>query len=84
MAGATNVAAGGLWAPTGITLHRRQSWVGSRSKAGVNNAGVGTAVPAMRETPEQSRDVIDVNLNGCYWMTGTRVVRDQKTRSVDL
>jgi len=34
----------------------------------VNNAGVGTAVPATRETPEQFRTVIDVNLNGCYWM----------------
>jgi NAD(P)-dependent dehydrogenase (short-subunit alcohol dehydrogenase family) len=33
-----------------------------------NNAGVGTAVPATRETPEQFRSVIDVNLNGCYWM----------------
>jgi NAD(P)-dependent dehydrogenase (short-subunit alcohol dehydrogenase family) len=34
----------------------------------VNNAGVGTAVPAMRETPEEFRSVIDVNLNGAYWM----------------
>jgi NAD(P)-dependent dehydrogenase (short-subunit alcohol dehydrogenase family) len=34
----------------------------------VNNAGVGTAVPATRETPDQFRSVIDVNLNGCYWM----------------
>ena len=34
----------------------------------VNNAGVGTAVPATREAPEQFRQVIDVNLNGCYWM----------------
>jgi NAD(P)-dependent dehydrogenase (short-subunit alcohol dehydrogenase family) len=34
----------------------------------VNNAGVGTAVPATRETPEQFRGVIDINLNGCYWM----------------
>jgi NAD(P)-dependent dehydrogenase (short-subunit alcohol dehydrogenase family) len=34
----------------------------------VNNAGVGTAVPATRETPEQFRAVIDVNLNGAYWM----------------
>jgi NAD(P)-dependent dehydrogenase (short-subunit alcohol dehydrogenase family) len=34
----------------------------------VNNAGVGTAVPATRETPEAFRAVIDVNLNGCYWM----------------
>ncbi len=34
----------------------------------VNNAGVGTAVPATRERPEQFRRVIDVNLNGSYWM----------------
>ena len=34
----------------------------------VNNAGVGTAVPATHETVEQFRSVIDVNLNGCYWM----------------
>jgi NAD(P)-dependent dehydrogenase (short-subunit alcohol dehydrogenase family) len=34
----------------------------------VNNAGVGTAVPATRETPDQFRRVIDINLNGCYWM----------------
>jgi NAD(P)-dependent dehydrogenase (short-subunit alcohol dehydrogenase family) len=34
----------------------------------VNNAGVGTAVPATREEPQQFRDVIEVNLNGCYWM----------------
>jgi NAD(P)-dependent dehydrogenase (short-subunit alcohol dehydrogenase family) len=34
----------------------------------VNNAGVGAAVPASRETPEQFRAVVDVNLNGCYWM----------------
>jgi NAD(P)-dependent dehydrogenase (short-subunit alcohol dehydrogenase family) len=34
----------------------------------VNNAGVGTAVPASRETPEEFRAVIDVNLNGSYWM----------------
>ncbi len=34
----------------------------------INNAGIGTAVPATQETPEQFRQVIDVNLNGCYWM----------------
>jgi NAD(P)-dependent dehydrogenase (short-subunit alcohol dehydrogenase family) len=34
----------------------------------VNNAGIGGAVPATRETHEQFRGVIDVNLNGCYWM----------------
>jgi NAD(P)-dependent dehydrogenase (short-subunit alcohol dehydrogenase family) len=34
----------------------------------VNNAGIGTAVPATRETPDQFRAVVDVNLNGSYWM----------------
>jgi NAD(P)-dependent dehydrogenase (short-subunit alcohol dehydrogenase family) len=34
----------------------------------VNNAGIGTAVPATRETVEEFTQVIDVNLNGCYWM----------------
>ncbi|KQR99627.1 short-chain dehydrogenase [Williamsia sp. Leaf354] len=33
----------------------------------INNAGVGTAVPATRETVEQFRSVIDINLNGSYW-----------------
>jgi NAD(P)-dependent dehydrogenase (short-subunit alcohol dehydrogenase family) len=34
----------------------------------VNNAGLGTAVPALRERPEQFRRVIEVNLLGAYWM----------------
>lgn len=34
----------------------------------INNAGVGTAVLATRETAEEFRAVIDVNLNGSYWM----------------
>jgi NAD(P)-dependent dehydrogenase (short-subunit alcohol dehydrogenase family) len=34
----------------------------------INNAGVGTAVPATREQPEQFRRVIGINLNGAYWM----------------
>lgn len=34
----------------------------------VNNAGIGTAVPATHETPDQFRAVIDVNLQGSYWM----------------
>lgn len=33
----------------------------------VNNAGVGTAVPATRETVEQFRSVVDINLHGSYW-----------------
>lgn len=34
----------------------------------VNNAGIGTAVPATRERPEQFREVLDINLMGSYWM----------------
>ncbi|GLY55042.1 glucose 1-dehydrogenase [Lentzea sp. NBRC 102530] len=34
----------------------------------VNNAGVASAVPASRETPEEFLGVMDVNLNGAYWM----------------
>jgi NAD(P)-dependent dehydrogenase (short-subunit alcohol dehydrogenase family) len=34
----------------------------------VNNAGKGTAIPATHETPAQFREIIDINLNGCYWM----------------
>ena len=33
----------------------------------INNAGIGTAVPATKETPDQFRQVIDINLNGSYW-----------------
>ena len=34
----------------------------------VNNAGIGTAAPATREAPADFRRVIDINLNGSYWM----------------
>ncbi len=34
----------------------------------VNNAGIGTAVPATRESPDEFRRVIDINLNGTYFM----------------
>ncbi|AWT54302.1 SDR family NAD(P)-dependent oxidoreductase [Mycolicibacterium smegmatis] len=34
----------------------------------INNAGVGTAVPALKETPDEFRRVLDVNLHGSYWM----------------
>ena len=34
----------------------------------INNAGIGTAVPASREQPDEFRRVIDINLNGSYWM----------------
>lgn len=35
----------------------------------VNNAGVGSAVPALRESSEEFRRVLDVNLMGAYWMS---------------
>ncbi|MEJ2863609.1 SDR family NAD(P)-dependent oxidoreductase [Actinomycetospora flava] len=34
----------------------------------VNNAGIGSAVPATRETPDEFRSVVDLNLHGAYWM----------------
>jgi NAD(P)-dependent dehydrogenase (short-subunit alcohol dehydrogenase family) len=34
----------------------------------VNNAGIASAVPATRELSEDFMRVIDVNLNGTYWM----------------
>ncbi len=34
----------------------------------VNNAGVGTVVPASKETPDGFRQVLDVNLGGSFWM----------------
>lgn len=33
----------------------------------VNNAGISSIAPATRETPDDFRKVIDVNLNGAYW-----------------
>lgn len=43
----------------------------------VNNAGVGTAYPALREAAEEFRRVIDVNLCGSFWMAQScaRVMR---------
>jgi NAD(P)-dependent dehydrogenase (short-subunit alcohol dehydrogenase family) len=47
----------------------------------INNAGVGTAIPATRETPDQFRQVIDINLNGAYWAAQAcvRVMRPGST-----
>ncbi|MFI5436328.1 SDR family NAD(P)-dependent oxidoreductase [Rhodococcus baikonurensis] len=33
----------------------------------INNAGIGTAVPALHESPEQFTSVMEVNLYGTYW-----------------
>lgn len=44
----------------------------------LNNAGIGTAVPATRETPEEFRRVQEINVNGAYWMAQAcgRVMRE--------
>jgi NAD(P)-dependent dehydrogenase (short-subunit alcohol dehydrogenase family) len=44
----------------------------------INNAGIGTAVPATREAPDDFRRVIDINLNGSYFMAQAcaRAMRD--------
>jgi NAD(P)-dependent dehydrogenase (short-subunit alcohol dehydrogenase family) len=39
-----------------------------RLDVAVNCAGVGAAVPALREAPEDFRRVVEVNLAGTYWM----------------
>jgi NAD(P)-dependent dehydrogenase (short-subunit alcohol dehydrogenase family) len=52
----------------------------------INNAGVGTAVPATRETPDEFRRVIDINLNGSYFMAQAcaRVMRDSGGSIVNI
>src|SRR5690348_7983809 len=52
----------------------------------INNAGVGTAVPATRETPEEFRRVIDINLNGSYFMAQAcgRAMRDHGGSIVNI
>lgn len=39
-----------------------------RADSLINNAGLGTAVPALREEPREFRNVLEVNLMGAYWM----------------
>jgi NAD(P)-dependent dehydrogenase (short-subunit alcohol dehydrogenase family) len=34
----------------------------------INNAGLGVVVPALQQSREDFRRLIDVNLNGCHWM----------------
>jgi NAD(P)-dependent dehydrogenase (short-subunit alcohol dehydrogenase family) len=63
-----------LVVPTDVTLVedcqrlvRRATETFGRVDGLVNNAGVATAVPALRESPEQFRAVLDLNLMGAYW-----------------
>ncbi len=52
----------------------------------INNAGIGTAVPATRETPEEFRRVIEINLNGSYFMAQAcgRAMRDHGGSIVNI
>jgi NAD(P)-dependent dehydrogenase (short-subunit alcohol dehydrogenase family) len=34
----------------------------------INNAGIDSAIPAVKESPDQFREVIETNLLGSYWM----------------
>lgn len=48
----------------------------------VNNAGLGSAVSALKETPEGFRRLIDVNLNGVFWMAQAAAARMEHGGSV--
>jgi NAD(P)-dependent dehydrogenase (short-subunit alcohol dehydrogenase family) len=52
----------------------------------INNAGIATAVPATRETPDEFRRVIDINLNGSYFMAQAcaRAMRDRGGSIVNI
>ena len=52
----------------------------------INNAGIGTAVPATREAPEEFRQVIEINLNGSYFMAQScaRAMRDRGGSIVNI
>jgi NAD(P)-dependent dehydrogenase (short-subunit alcohol dehydrogenase family) len=34
----------------------------------INNAGLGAITPALRQSPEEFRRILDLNLSGCHWM----------------
>jgi NAD(P)-dependent dehydrogenase (short-subunit alcohol dehydrogenase family) len=44
----------------------------------VNNAGIGTATPALKETPEDFKKVLEVNVYGTFWMSqaAARVMKE--------
>jgi NAD(P)-dependent dehydrogenase (short-subunit alcohol dehydrogenase family) len=44
----------------------------------VNNAGIGTATPALRESPEEFNKVLEVNISGSFWMAqaAARVMKE--------
>jgi len=48
----------------------------------VNNAGLGSAVSALKETPDGFRKLIDVNLNGVFWMARACAARMEHGGSI--
>jgi NAD(P)-dependent dehydrogenase (short-subunit alcohol dehydrogenase family) len=50
----------------------------------VNNAGIGTPMPAEEETPTRFREVLDINLNALYTMSHLvgRTMIDQRSGSI--
>jgi NAD(P)-dependent dehydrogenase (short-subunit alcohol dehydrogenase family) len=48
----------------------------------VNNAGLGSAVSSLKETPEGFRSLIDVNLNGVFWMAQAVAARMEHGGSI--
>jgi NAD(P)-dependent dehydrogenase (short-subunit alcohol dehydrogenase family) len=44
----------------------------------INNAGIGTATPALKESPDEFRKVLDVNICGSFWMAqaAARVMKE--------
>jgi len=44
----------------------------------VNNAGIGTATPALKETPDDFKKVLEVNVYGSFWMSqaAARVMKE--------
>lgn len=53
-----------------------------RIDALINNAGLGSAVSALKETPEGFRRLIDVNLNGVFWMAQACAARMEHGGSI--
>lgn len=53
-----------------------------RIDALINNAGLGSAGSALKETPEGFRRLIDVNLNGVFWMAQACAARMEHGGSI--
>jgi NAD(P)-dependent dehydrogenase (short-subunit alcohol dehydrogenase family) len=53
-----------------------------RIDALVNNAGLGSAVSALKETPDGFRKLVDVNLNGVFWMAQACAARMEHGGSI--